>query len=1171
MPFKFVHLCDLLAKLEELNIQDPPQLPAKLRDLTRTAIELWFRSHRKSIDASDTDGVALLSALFPERRTDRVFCLKEKSLTKVLGRVLCLGVYRRRLLDRWTEKGAGDLGACVERVQQQTEMKLQSQGNEVTVEEIDRALAEIAAGCRFSSPKVREAAPIALADVPEKILKPIFHRLQSREAKWLTRIILRDYPPVILDEGLVLRNFHFLLPDLLKFQSSFDAAIRSLRGPIIGTYRALPGKSMEGILKDHAARCLKPIIGVKVGRVDFLKARSIKHCAQMAGSRHMSLERKYDGEYCQIHIDLEKGSDWLQIFSKSGKDSTKDKKAIQGTLHKCLKIGRANRRFATKCILEGELVVFSDKESKILEFHKLRKHVSRSGSFLGTEQDSQPHDFEHLMIVFFDLMLIDNDPVMTKNFTDRRRLLEELVEATPGRAVLATQEEIQISSPSGQEQLKRYLAAAIRDRWEGYVLKPCHEPYFGFNENTSREYAGCWIKLKKDYIRGLGDTADFAIVGASYNSKEALTLGLKNLSWTSFHVGCLENKADVLRFDAKPRFRIIDALNQSIQKHDMKALNQLGQFVSVPYSDINTFEEYDLRIDAVGLPKMDVVFCKPFVFEIMGGGFDKPPNRAYYTLRFPRVLKIHWDRGYKDAVGFDEMQQMAVEARTSCMDLASPEDVAWIEKLERADASKKNTKALLSNSSVQIGSHPSPTSVNKQFSSPRRVRNSPKVPLIRVDTVELDLQGAHSQGKNTVIDSDELQIRTPSRLLPTPPSSSPPDRPSTSYLAERQILQPSATASGAVKRKMGDSPKHSKGMPPLKKHISGAKDHLSADSSFRSSLAVLSPFFTPDSLTASGQPSALAYTFLTSPTQTSAPALAAIPSAITTVPQPYTALAANSPSSLNTRAHPVLPTTSPQPQTDHANPVAEATKRKKQRGYHRPRKQSKEMTSATLPETTFARVLPPPHPASTHAQAPAGASSAPSTSAVASTTPPLHPVNSDFRRGSRICATSTKPSSLEAERFKIPVCATSNLSILLTPDVAAIPHVTQLLRAHGASYITHTVIWSRNLPPHLNPLEPTTGSAKQKVVLFDTRGPPLPCALALREVMQLALREKVLFYDWRMLEQLVVMEKHGVEEKDWKVWDGWKNFYGGKLFWDEGLGKVVREGWEATKKEGWMF
>jgi hypothetical protein len=47
---------------------------------------------------------------------------------------------------------------------------------------------------------------------------------------------------------------------------------------------------------------------------------------------------------------------------------------------------------------------------------------------------------------------------------------------------------------------------AERRRWERLVLKGCDDPYFSLNS------AKAFIKLKKDYIAGLGDTADFAIV-----------------------------------------------------------------------------------------------------------------------------------------------------------------------------------------------------------------------------------------------------------------------------------------------------------------------------------------------------------------------------------------------------------------------------------------------------------------------------------------------------------------------------------------------------------------------------------------------------------------------------------------------------------------------------------
>jgi DNA ligase 4 len=46
----------------------------------------------------------------------------------------------------------------------------------------------------------------------------------------------------------------------------------------------------------------------------------------------MSAERKYDGEYCQVHIDLGENKSCIKIFSKSGKDSTNDRIGLHGAL-----------------------------------------------------------------------------------------------------------------------------------------------------------------------------------------------------------------------------------------------------------------------------------------------------------------------------------------------------------------------------------------------------------------------------------------------------------------------------------------------------------------------------------------------------------------------------------------------------------------------------------------------------------------------------------------------------------------------------------------------------------------------------------------------------------------------------------------------------------------------
>lgn len=253
-------------------------------------------------------------------------------------------------------------------------------------------------------------------------------------------------------------------------------------------------------------------VGVKVGRTRFEKARSIKHAVTLIQSRKMSVERKYDGEYCQIHVDRSKMKQQIQIFSKSGKDSTLDRSGLHETLRGCLRLDTDDCVFSSKCILEGEMVVWSDREQKILEFHKIRKMVSRSGSFLGTNADSLPHPHEHLMIVLFDVLLVDDASLLSLTHASRRQVLERMVLHRDGRAALADKLELDFSSPAAPEVLRKHYAHAIANRWEGLVLKPSTEPYFGPLRRSPGDPRSSWIKLKKDYIAGLGDTADFAVL-----------------------------------------------------------------------------------------------------------------------------------------------------------------------------------------------------------------------------------------------------------------------------------------------------------------------------------------------------------------------------------------------------------------------------------------------------------------------------------------------------------------------------------------------------------------------------------------------------------------------------------------------------------------------------------
>ncbi|KAK0940289.1 hypothetical protein LTR29_008188 [Friedmanniomyces endolithicus] len=683
MPFPLATLTSLLESLERVELRNPPLLPAPKAEALKAETERWFRSHRHTIDGLDVrSATAMLSSLLPERRVDRVYGLQAISLCRILCRTLGLRSDRTGDLQAYTQSHRGDLGACLERV-------LKAGGPParppVTLEEVDDMLETLAGRCRFSDRSITVSFPSSSSEGRDKLLGDVFKRVTPVEGKWLVRLILKDFSPLRVHEFAVLRQFHFLLPDLLRFQSNFKSAISLLKEqPLLRQLPERPDPRSERLHRQMAASAIRPLIGVKVGRPSFLKARSIDGCMQLLGLQKWVVERKYDGEYCEIHIDLSKSIrpiECIQILSKSGKDSTADRNGLHQTLVDCLRLGRADCKIKTQAILLGELVVYSDKTKSVLGFDKIRKHVSRSGVFLGNEQDSQAHTHEHLAIVFFDLLLLDDEVVMTKSVEDRRQWLREVYRKISGRAMSAEWKIVDFAEARRARQvLIEQFAASNVQRCEGLILKPCGVPYFSLDLGSS-EICRCYIKLKKDYIEGMGDEADFAVVGGSYNAQQALRSGIRGVEWTDFHLGCIINAAEVQRFDAKPVFKIVGTIQQEacIPEPILRTLNTAGTHLARPYD--KTFEHFTLQETNF---KMDVLFSTPFVLEVLGSGFDKPPNSTFYMLRHPRATKLHQDRSWKECVSFQALQEQAQAARAAPVTAEEElnETRVWIKRLE---------------------------------------------------------------------------------------------------------------------------------------------------------------------------------------------------------------------------------------------------------------------------------------------------------------------------------------------------------------------------------------------------------------------------------------------------------------------------------------------------------
>lgn len=119
-----------------------------------------------------------------------------------------------------------------------------------------------------------------------------------------------------------------------------------------------------------------------------------------------------------------------------------------------------------------------------------------------------------------------------------------------------------------------------------------------------------------------------------------------------------------------------------ISKDNILYLNRNSYFERVPFA--TSVPEFDIRFHHGRHLQPAELFKRPFVVELIGASFDKPANARYFALRFPRVLKIHEDRSFKDTISFEELQGVAKRCSEVPED-SGGEVASWLWRLGRSD------------------------------------------------------------------------------------------------------------------------------------------------------------------------------------------------------------------------------------------------------------------------------------------------------------------------------------------------------------------------------------------------------------------------------------------------------------------------------------------------------
>ncbi|TFK32795.1 hypothetical protein BDQ12DRAFT_691997 [Crucibulum laeve] len=697
----FSYFCSLLREISNIKPRKAED-PSLGRDSANNTdypayhvLERWIANLRRRFGSMPAGTTAIVfRLLFPDQDVRRKYDLQETRLGRTLAD--CLGVERDKLTKWKQEDASGSLGTEVRKVLKKLCPYAEGYIAPLTIVQVDELLNELASNSSYSHKSIHAKYPPGIRRKRIIIFQDLFRQLPPDDSCFLTQIILKDLRPVLypLSEAhytSALRNFKSNSVRMLTLEHAMKAW--DTTGWLLKCYRVRSEMDVAtnsyDLPADKKYELTKPITGTVVQIPKSEKGRGCRTALEfLEGSKIVWAETKYDGERAQIHVHiLDDNTSKITIFSKSKRDSTQDRIAVHDIIRDALGLADSHSKMTRdepvvvkNVILDAEMVAWSNDH--IDEFWRIRalvestaKGIRRCRQKPSAAQNSHDEsdddvcsqasmrsdtsDSRNLALVFFDVLMLDSISMLTRPYSQRRMVLENLIQLIPGKAMLAERFPIDMQGGEKRSQLRQTFAERISRHEEGLVLKA--------EEGRYHDYRFPWVKVKRDYIEGYGDTVDLVIVGASWEKERARELRVPPTVYTTFYVGAFKKRPKYTMVKARQHIMVYFTASYGMSRDQLEELNFLiKNSDTLPYrpSMKTNALPYTFTIFS-GLKSPPTIILRiPLLAELFGAGFTKAPGSMHYELRFPRISKIYRvkERPWTEGVHLASLHDIACES-----------------------------------------------------------------------------------------------------------------------------------------------------------------------------------------------------------------------------------------------------------------------------------------------------------------------------------------------------------------------------------------------------------------------------------------------------------------------------------------------------------------------------
>jgi len=327
----------------------------------------------------------------------------------------------------------------------------------------------------------------------------------------------------------------------------------------------------------------------------------------------VAVEPKYDGTRLQLHFKRGKEGEAVRIFTRNLENVTTMFPDLVEALKKEIK--------AESVILDSEGVGVDPKTGKYLPFQvtmrRKRKHeISKTAEEIP------------LKAFVFDILYLNDQSLIDRPLSERRRLLEETLPQKPNAIVLSPQ--IVTRDP---KVMRRYHDEQIKKGLEGVVVKKFNSSY----EAGRRGYT--WVKYKQEETKkggGLADTIEGVIMGVSAGRGKRAGFGVG-----TFLVGIRSGE----------KYVTVTSIGTGLTDEQFRQL----KVKSSKFKIREMPEEYQVNKNMVP----DEWIKPAIVVEIQADNITKSPTHtAGLALRFPRLVRFRDDKRPDQVTTLEELKHL---------------------------------------------------------------------------------------------------------------------------------------------------------------------------------------------------------------------------------------------------------------------------------------------------------------------------------------------------------------------------------------------------------------------------------------------------------------------------------------------------------------------------------